>query len=223
VKPAIKSYFRRFSHCLLPTAYCLLALSLSGCNIGGALAYKFFGPTKEPAEYTPPKDRPLVVVVENYHNPADLQQPADQLAAMISDKLEVVKIAPIIPTEKVVALRTEKGAAFDKMKIPDIGRAVGARQVVYVNLKQCSIEHILGADDIRCNIDAFVKVVDVDTGATKWPDTGDGKEFPIHTDYNRSEGHRTEESVRDGVLDDLSTSIAVLFFAHQPDSELPKD
>jgi hypothetical protein len=68
-----------------------------------------------------------------------------------------------------------------------------------------------------------VKVVDVDTGQTKWPGVGDGKEFPIHTDYNHSEGRKTEESIRDQVLDDLSDGISQLFYTHQPESEIPKD
>jgi hypothetical protein len=200
-----------------------LLLQTAGCNVLGALAYKTFGPSKQPAEYVPPKNQPLVVIVENYRNPAGLQQPSDELAMLISKKLEAAKVAPIVPTDKLVALRTDKGAAFDKMKIPDVGRAVGAKQVVYVNLRQCTIEGVIGADDVRCNVDALVKIVDVDTGQTKWPGVGDGKEFTNHTDYNRSEGKKTEESIRDTVLDDLSDSIAALFYAHQPESEIPND
>lgn len=194
-----------------------------GCAIFGAIAGKTMGPPKVAAEYQPPKDQPLVVIVENYRHPADLQQQSDELAMFISNKLEAAKVAPIVPADQVVSLRTEKGAAYDKMKIPDIGRAVGAKQVVYVNLRECSFEGVIGADDIRCNVDVLVKVVDVDTGQTKWPGVGDGKEFPIHTDYSHSEGRKTEEAIRDQVLDDLSDGISMLFYKHQPNSEVPND
>ena len=213
------SLLRRLAFCSLLFA-CLCS---TGCNVGGALAYKFFGPTRDPAEYTPPKDQPLVVIVENFRNPADLQQPADELAMMISGKLAGAKVAPIIPTDRLVALRTEQGAAFEKLKIPEIGRALGAKQIVYVNLRQCTFQGVIGADDVKCNVEAVVKVVDVETGVTKYPDAGDGKVFKNNTDFNRSEGRKTEESIRMAVLDDLSDGITQLFYAHQPESELPKD
>lgn len=196
---------------------------LSGCNIVGPVASQLIGPQNEPPEYAPAKDKPLLVFVENYRNPSGLQQQSDELAQMISEKLGEVNAAPMVPQEKLISLRTEKGAAFDKMKIPEIGRDVGAGQIIYVNLKDCSIEGIIGGPDVRCNVDAVVKVVDANTGKTLWPDAGEGREFQHRSDYNLSEGKRTEESIKDTLLDDLSTEISLLFIPHPPAGEHPKD
>ena len=199
---------------------CLL---LSGCNIVGAVGDKIFGPGTNPAEYTPPKDQPLLVLVENYHRPGDLQQPSDQLAALITDRLSQNKVGPMISTEKLVAMRTERAGDFGKMKIPDIGRALGAQQVIYVNLKRCDMEGIIGSNDIRGSVAAAVRVVDVASGQTKWPDVGDGKEFTSSSAYTRKDARDTEETIRNAMLDDLADTIAILFIPHENKGNAPTD
>jgi hypothetical protein len=76
---------------------------------------------------------------------------------------------------------------------------------------------------VRCNVDAIVKVVDANSGKTLWPDAGEGREFQHRSDFNLSEGRRTEESIKDTLLDDLSTEISLLFFPHPPAGEQQKD
>src|SRR5947209_17437620 len=117
------------AYCLLPTAFC----SLSGCNIGGALAYKVLGPTKVKADYAPPKE-PLLVLVENYRHSADLQPAADQLGNLVVEDLKAHKVGPIVDSNALYTLRSERPNEYQKMKIPDIARYVGAKQVIYVDL-----------------------------------------------------------------------------------------
>ena len=102
----------------------LACLLLSGCQLVGAVGDKVFGPGTNPPDYAPPKDQPLLVLVENYRSPGYLQQPSDQLAALITDRLSENKVGPMISTEKLVTMRTERANEFGKMKIPDIGRAL---------------------------------------------------------------------------------------------------
>jgi hypothetical protein len=201
-------------------AACIL---LSGCNVVGAVGSKLFGNGDNPAEYTPPKEQPLLVLVENYERPGELQQPSDQLATLISDKLKELKVAPIIPTEKLIAFRTERGQDYKKLKITDIGLALHAKQIVYVNLKRFDTEGLIGAKDFRGNIDVTVRVVDVDSGQTKWPTVGDGKEFNPSSDYSPKDARDSSTTVRNTMLDDLSDNICLLFVPHEDQGNPPTD
>lgn len=201
----------------------LACLLLSGCQLVGAVGDKVFGPGTNPPDYAPPKDQPLLVLVENYRSPGYLQQPSDQLAALITDRLSENKVGPMISTEKLVTMRTERANEFGKMKIPDIGRALGAKQVIYINLKECDMEGIIGSNDIRGTIAAAVRVVDVASGQTKWPDVGDGKEFTSSTAYTRKDARDTEETIRNMMLDDLADDISILFYPHEDKGNAPTD
>src|SRR5258706_4140581 len=202
------------AYCLLPAAFC----SLSGCNIGGALAYKVLGPTKVPADYAPPKE-PLLVLVENYRHSADLQPAADQLGNLVVEDLKAHKVGPIVDSNALYTLRSERPGEYQKMKIPDIARYVGAKQVIYVDLEECEVSMVPGADVMRGKIAAKVRVVDVATGQTKWPDTGVSHSVKAGTDYVRKETD-APLAVRGQMIQELSTKIGRLFYAYQPDFDV---
>ena len=61
----------------LPRIFRLLVLSLlfgslmgsaTGCQALGVLTYKIFGPAAVPAKYVPDRERPMLVLVENYQH-----------------------------------------------------------------------------------------------------------------------------------------------------------
>ena len=173
---------KNFARLTLTLAACIF---LAGCNVVGAVGSKLFGNGDNPAEYTFPKDQPLLVIVEEYQRPGELQESADQLASLISDKLKELKVAPIIPTEKLLAFRTEKGTDYAALKITDIGRATWTPGRSSTSISNAARPKGSSARAIsRGNIDAAVRVVDVDSGQTKWPDVGDGKEFNSSTPYS---------------------------------------
>jgi hypothetical protein len=201
----------------------ILAAALSGCQAIGAVGYKLFGEGKDPAEYTPPKDQPMLVLVENYEHPQDIEQPSEQLAGLITDKLKEQKVAPMIEQEKLLALREERPAEYARMKITDIGRAMGAKQILYVNLKRCSVEGAIGSEDLRGSIDATARMIDVDSGQTKWPVVGDGKDFTATTDYSRNQAKDAETTIRNSMLDDLSDAITLLFYQHEAKGGPPEE
>ncbi len=201
----------------LLTAACLLPFC-SGCNIMSALAYKTMGPNKLPAEYTPAKE-PTLVLAESYGKANDLQPYADQLGNLVSRELEAHKVAPLVDDKKLMALRGEKANGYDKMKIPDVGRAVGAKQVVYIDLKQCGIQSVPGSDMFQGSIEANVRIVDVQTGQTRWPDVGDSHPFKKTTEFTRRDARDTPLAVRNLMLEDLAAAIGRLFYEVKPDFE----
>ena len=204
---------------LLRTICCLmLAAWGSGCNLLSAVAYKTMGPAKIPAEYVPPQE-PMLVLSESYHQSNDLQPFADELGSLLQKELEVHKVAPLVDPTKLAALKAEKGRDFEKMKIPEIARALGARQVMYVDLQECSFDSIDNAEVFQGSIKAKVRVVDVATAETRWPGVGDGHLFAKKTEYVRRDARDTPLLVRNMMLEDLAGAISRLFYDFKPDSE----
>jgi hypothetical protein len=120
---------------------------------------------------------------------------------------------------KLTDLRMSKGRDFENLKIPEVGRAVGAKQVMYVDLQECNFDNVAGSDMFRGSIKANVRIVDVTTGQTKWPDVGDGHPFAAQTDFTRKEARDTPLAVRNMMLEDLAAAVARLFYDYKPESE----
>jgi hypothetical protein len=178
------------------------------------------GPDTVPAQYVPPKE-PMLVLAESYGQANDLQPYADQLAVMVRNDLKAHGVAPLVDDTKLLALRSDRAREFDKMKIPDVGRAVGAKQVVYIDLRECTFESNPGSDMFQGSIEAKVRVVDVSTGQTRWPDVGGGHPFHAKTDYVRRDARDTPVAVRNLMLEDLAGAIARAFYDTKPDSSKP--
>jgi len=64
-------------------------------------------------------------------------------------------------------LRDSNGDEYNKMTIDGIGRAAGAKQVLYVQITYADVEHPTGSDQARGIMTARVRIVDSDTGETR--------------------------------------------------------
>src|SRR4051812_41278453 len=92
---------------------CLILLCSGGCNVIGAVAGKTLGGPDVKALYLPAK-APMVVVVENWRNPAGTVAEAEQLARLVSRDLHTYDVAPLIESEAVLDLKQQRGEAFRK-------------------------------------------------------------------------------------------------------------
>src|SRR4051812_10680622 len=119
---------------LSPQSSVLVALLLlTGCNAVGAIAYKIGPPPRTPAKYKPAKEL-AVIIVENYRNPSASDVDSEQLARLIADELRNNKVVPLVAENAIQQLRDADREKFRAMTIPALGRAVGAKQVIYVDL-----------------------------------------------------------------------------------------
>ena len=185
------------------------ALLPCGCNIIGYAANAM--PQKVKATHTPPMT-PMLVLVENRQNPGIVVSDADQLAALIMEDLQLYKVAPLIGLEKLYAARDSQ-KDFDKMTITQIGKAVGADQVLYVDLRRINVyeDHDSGIP-MHSRLDAAVRLVDVKTSATTFPAMGQpdwpiALETPITAAVNRTNA----DAVRESLLRSTAISIGRLF------------
>ncbi len=190
---------------------CLLAGILAGsagCSVLGFAVYSIF-PQKVKAMYVPPKT-PMLVMVENRANPGMLVAEGEQLANFIMDDLSAYNVAPLIPHEKLEELRDTR-SDIDRMTISQIGKAIGARQVLYVDLQRIRIG---GGDGIPNDgrVECRVYIVDVETGTTAFP-VASAEGWPVSLETPISARTREQDLplVRERLLRTLGTRIGSMF------------
>lgn len=146
----------------------LMLIAAAGCNVAGVAAAKIVGPPDVPAKYVPQKE-PMLVLVESYRRPG-LDHDAEQLARFTVEQIKHWNIAPTIDLMDLYALRDSRGGAeFAKMSIAEVGRALGAKQVLYVEVTDASVDPSGGTEVYRGQMAVRVRIVDSATGQTRWP------------------------------------------------------
>jgi hypothetical protein len=226
---------RRRAAASLLTAALLSALLLApaGCNIVGAgavIGQKVFGPAAIDPVYTLGPD-PVLVLVENYRNPvgalSDSEEVTQFIVEQLRENLKVDKDKPakinVIDPGKLLEYRNAHPNEYAKMKIPEVGRALGAKQVLYVDLVVSGVDITPGSELLRGRFNAVVKVVDVATGQSRWPnDIIDG--FPVtwESKPQRPTDAVYPAAVRERALRVGANHVARLFYKWKPD-DAPDD
>ena len=206
------SYFARAT-----LALALVAMGAGGCALPGALLYKFVGPPAIPARYKVPQI-PLLVLVENAHSGSIAIPETDALAQVICEDLRANKVAPLIDPDKIHDLRDRNPLAFGKMSIAEIGRQMGAQQVLYIHVHQLEIEAPQAGEVVRLKIGLNVKVVETATARAVWPDGGDTEPFNVETPWQRIEPGTSRSALNHQILRDSGTEIARWFYEYKPET-----
>jgi hypothetical protein len=211
----------------------LLLLAPAGCNVVGAgaiIGEKVFGPAAIDPVYTLGPD-PVLVLVENYRNPvgalSDSEEVTQFVVEHLRENLKVDKDKParinIVDPGKLLEYQNAHPSEYAKMKIPEVGRALGAKQVLYVDLVVSGVDITPGSELLRGRFNAVVKVVDVATGQSRWPnDIIDG--FPVSWESKpqRPTDNVYPAAVRERALRVGANHVARLFYKWKPD-EAPDD
>jgi len=192
----------------------LLAGSLTavGCNAVGALSYKLGPPPMTDAKYVPQKDL-AVVVVENFRNPGSSEIDSEQLARLIADEFRKNEVVPLVDDNAVSNLRDKDPKKFHTMSIPAIGRAVGAKQVFYVDLQAMVIDMAVGENLYKGSMNTTVRVVDVESTHNRWPtDAQQGWPVNLQTPLTQTDPSLTEGKIRRQMNESMAINIAHLFY-----------
>lgn len=192
-------------------------LAFAGCNYLMPAAYIIEGPPKEPARYELPR-RKTVVYVDDQAN----RMTRAALRVAVGEEvgtalLQQALVPEVVSTKDAVAYARKVDTSDKQVSIRKIGEAVGAEQVVYVNIE----DYRISADGATPRPAAVVsvKVIDVGSGARLWPDGTDAGERLIvrtremSTDlYSSSAGRR---KVEDELAKQVGEDIAKLFYEHE--------
>jgi len=196
----------------------LLLVAASGCAVPGVLAYKVFGPPPVPARYTPPNNWPMLVLVENPFSGAVAIPEADELSRVIYHDLDEHKVAPMIDPAKVNDLRDHSPNMFAKLSIAEVGRMLGAKQVLYVHIDRLDIDQAQASDMIKTRMAATVKVVDAETAMTTFPQTGESEPFEHQTPHVRLDASTNRSELKRVLLRAGGVEIARWFYPWKPET-----
>jgi hypothetical protein len=205
----------RISVCVLHSAFCIGALT--GCGVVAVGVSKVI-PQYVEAKYVPQRDKPMLVWAENYRNTTGgAVVDADQLGRFVFEDLEHHKVAPMIDPAHAVDLRAHHGDTFRQMPITLIGQEVGAGQVLYVSIVNADTEAAGVGDMMRGSATAMVRVVDVHSGATLWPDAAsDGYPVSATTPVTHLGDGVDELAIRQDLQLQLARQISRLFYKYDP-------
>lgn len=224
----------RFARLALAALLPALAATAGGCAILGAIAYKASGSPTIKAQYVPAKE-PMVVFVQRSQNPADAGRASDRIARLVTDDLKAHNVGPLVDPSAVSELQGRRAGssvwasrvetrpstrpATGPRTVADVGRAVGASQVLYVDLVTFSVEPAAATEMMDSRIEARVRVVDADTGQTRWPtDTTQGYAVTAGTSFAKPGTKAADEAtVREQLCVDLAAKVARLFYDWKSD------
>jgi len=202
---------------LLTVAIGITAGVASGCAAPSAILYKFMGPPPIPPKYVVPQT-PLLLLVENAYSGAVAIPESDELASVIYDDLNQHKVAPMIELARLHELRDSSPQAFSKMSIAQIGKQLGAAQVLYLHVDQLDIEVPQGSEMVRVKVSVKAKIIDVASALTVWPVSGDTEPYDNETRLQRADATITRSSLNHQMLLDSGLEISRWFYAYQPET-----
>jgi hypothetical protein len=186
-----------------------------GCNIINPVVAIVTPPPTIEAQYVP-ENKPLLVVVENFSNPSMNEIDSQRLTYRISEQLEANKVAPIVHPDRLFQLRDAQGDDFRKMSIPQIGNALQAYQVLYVNVREMDVVADTTGLIARSNASLAVRIVESETGRTLWPpDVAEGQPVNVSFDYKIAGKHPSDQRTREPMYGAVSDRIAKLFYKWQ--------
>jgi hypothetical protein len=190
----------------------LLVIGVGGCTVVGAALYKLTPEQEIKPQFTL-ADVPTVVLVENYRTPDLSANDSELLARELQSKLEENKVKiKLVKTEKILDLRNSRPKDFGSLSVPQIAKAVGAEQVIYVDLQGSGISSLTGQSMFQGKAAASVKVIDAKTGLTTWPpESAEGLSVSSETNALKGREEGSYASVRTELFNGLATKVARLF------------
>lgn len=199
---------------------CLLVVACSfacnACSTAGVLAHKFVGPPPVPATYKPAKE-PMLVLVENYRNPSASMLDSARLSMLVGEQFRRHNIAPLVAPARLEALRADP--AYAEMTIPAIGRHVGAKQVLYVNVRRFGVEGTVGGEMLKGTAEMTVRVVDAATGDNRWPIDAGGHPVAVTTPWVRLGEGASEVALREQMIRSAAVAIGKIFRKYSSEFE----
>jgi hypothetical protein len=161
--PIVLSALRRLATAALLGA---IIVTASGCQLFGAIVETTSGDEPIKAAYKPAQV-PMVVIVENFNGSSSVD--SRNLARFIESEITDNKVAPLISSDKVEVLRDNNPTGFRNMTIEQIGKAVGAGQILYVDNVKGDFDQPQASDMVQGSLSVNVRIISVDTAASVWP------------------------------------------------------
>jgi hypothetical protein len=206
------NWLRIARYALAAGAVCILA----GCGLAGVAASRTTGNAVN-AKSVPNKSESMLILVESYGLSLDSGIETEHMTLVLRKNFQDAKIASLVDQQALERLKDAGPQQYTPMTIADIGRRVGARQVLYVNIWRSEIVKPAGSGQMRGHMNAVVKVVDSATGDTRWPSDAPSEDVEITTDWTPESADKTENDLRAQMADQMAADIGKLFQNYHTD------
>lgn len=172
------------------TATVGVSLVLSGC-IGPIVGILIGGESETvdvPAEYVLPAGR-MAILIDSRSEVASLSGARPLLAMELAGEIRRYGMAPeIVGFEEVSNFETYT-ANFNQLSVAEVGKGVGAKQVLYVEVLDFSLGTLVDKPAGRGMIRVRAKIFDVEANRRVWPEQETlGREVALETGFREPEG-----------------------------------
>jgi hypothetical protein len=169
------------------------------------------------AQYIPAKE-PMLVLVEAWGSAGPIGNDAARLNFALVKELKDNKIGPLVDPIALEKLRDANTTNFSRMTTTEIGRKLGAKQVLYVNVARAELDMPSGSQTLRGIVSVSVRIIDTTTGETRWPASPeDGLSLTIETPWVQNSTVTAQNDVHDDMATKMATRIGDLFHDWTPD------
>ncbi|NRA56948.1 MAG: hypothetical protein HRU13_02355 [Phycisphaerales bacterium] len=145
----------------------VLLCTMSGCNILGPAYIFIAGPPKIQAEYDLDRSRTVAVVIDD---PDSIVPSMGYRRVMLATAQELLaekgKVREVIDARDTMSV-LQRDSAQERMSVVQIGRAIGAEQVVWARVEGFNLAAATG--EFRPNAQLRIKVIDVTANERAWP------------------------------------------------------
>jgi hypothetical protein len=197
-----------------------VAISIAGCNIVAPAFYLLHGPPRTPAAYEL-EDRPTIVFVDDRANVIDrnseyLRRRIADTASRILMQKELVMVT--IRPQDALALAKRNDRHREVMPVDAIGRAVGAEQIIYVQMLK--FKETPDGVTPRPIAAAQVKVLDVINRTRLFPPAEEMDAYPLNVEMPpvNTENYASMDSrtvILEMLADQTGVELAKLFYEHE--------
>jgi hypothetical protein len=204
---------RFLTTCALSAA---LLAAIGGCNYAGPIAYIIHGPAKFEAEHTLDVVRPTVVFVDDSRSQLPSRAIRGEIAASVERFLLSQECLKDVIDHRAALQASTADRHGQSLSIVEIGRAVSAEVVIYVEIEAFGISP--DGQTYSPFAAARVKVIDIAKESRIWPEDQRGhpvqlKPTPQASNAPESTAAKLESSRLLAVQ--LGKAIAQMFYTHE--------
>ena len=203
--------------------FCVVLLSAcsAGCGMQGGTILYFMGAGRlqmVEAEYTL-SEGPVLVLVDDLDERLTWAPARDRLAADLTRELLDHQVTQKVISPEAVKRHRRTHSNFDELKCTQVGRLVGADQVLWIEVTSFLAEEEIHDIARAAYLAVTVRVINPnerkDRGKVRlWPTGREGKLVAVQLNSNEVSPLRTRDRIATELTRKLAADIARLFYEH---------
>lgn len=199
---------------LLAGALGLAGLS-AGCAAMGLIAHATTPPPRIPAMYKPAAV-PTIVLVDFSRNPGRASLNSQRIAQLATGMMKEQGLTFLLDPGLAVQAQSRESAMGKTLRPSELARACGAKQFVYIDLRDYSTTSSVAGEAASGQAEAAVWFVDAQSAEVLWPpETSQGFPIGASVPFTPTTGGTTEQAIHEQLNMQIAQKSGRLFFEWQ--------